>query len=93
MPLSKVLCFTKTSTTHDYVAESVVQIQKKPALIAHIEYSFYLSLFRPSEILWFGHDNGTTVLTYLLYSMTGTTHDYIAERVVKISKTQPILLT
>ena len=63
-----------TSTTHDYVAERVVQI-KKPAHISHIEFSFHLSLFRPSETLWFGRDNGTTVLAYLLYSMKILTQD------------------
>ena len=59
-------------------------IHKKPAHITHIEFSFHLSLFRPSETLWFGCDNGTTVLTYLLYSMTSTTHDFVAERVIQV---------
>ena len=69
--LKAILNFTrKTSTTHDYVTERVVQIPlKKPGHITHKEFSFHLSLCRPSETLWFGPDNGTTVLAYLLYSM------------------------
>ena len=64
----------KSKTTHDYVAEGVVQIQKQTAHITHIEFSFHLSLYRPSETLWFGGDNGTTVLDYLLYSMISYQH-------------------
>ena len=67
--LAYLLYSMMTSITHDYVAERVVQIKNKPAHITHIEYSFHLSLFRPSETPWFGRDNGTTVLAYLLYSM------------------------
>ena len=53
-----------TRTTLNYVAERV-QIKKKPAHITHIEFSFYLSLIRSSETLWFERDNGTTFTLYL----------------------------